>query len=519
MTQAINTLSLFEEQRKNRKRTGLFLLIGITWIGSLGFWGTFAQLFLLTLIPAAFTDYQYHPWHSQMFRWSIWGAIAALLLWIAISSILFFQSGRAFPRIVGARRAAHEDAMRLRRLLNSVALAAGNPDHNLRLFVWETSGVNAFAAGRSLKSGSIVVTRELLRHLADDELKTVLAHEFSHLKNRDSIYLAQASALVTMLVAVGAYGTALTLVVVAATTAVVYLLGAIAVGAFAEIDDLREFLFAVIVACCIFVLMVRVILTGVIVAILCAVAFGLVVAVVGLGLSCSASAVSHSREYLADACAAQWTRQPDRLASALEKVHKATGNLQLRHLFLQPLFFAKSSIQDNRKKIIAWLHQLLKTHPPIRHRIAVLRQMHGTIAVAQGLVKSQDRCVWKESTKDWVVPLASSLALGLISMYGAYELSLVDFRPPPAAPAESEEVPAIVGIVNQPVVRLRNGPSVQTRILARVSKGTVVEILDEADGQGREMGWYRVRVNGQTGWIARRLVDSSRSSERTREPE
>lgn len=66
------------------------------------------------------------------------------------------------------------------------------------------------------------------------------------------------------------------------------------------------------------------------------------------------------------------------------------------------------------------------------------------------------------------------------------------------------------GVISEPVVHLRRGPSVDTKILARLREGTAVTVLGEKKGWGEVKGWYRVRVRsvetGRGGWVAQHLV-------------
>ena len=213
-----------------------------------------------------------------------------------------------------------------RRYLNVVqemALASGLPVP-LCFVIDGDETINAFAAGNAPQDAAIGVTRGALRHLTRDELQGVIAHEFSHIGNGD------------MRLNLRIIGTVAGLTALAQLGYVLIRLG-LNSGSGRKNNGLP---FAVA---------------------------GLVVVLVGLGgvffAKVIQASVSRQREYLADASAVQFTRNPLGLASALKKIAGFTGARRATseaELESQHLFFASSG---------GFLEVLFSTHPPINERI------------------------------------------------------------------------------------------------------------------------------------------------------
>lgn len=213
-----------------------------------------------------------------------------------------------------------------RRYLNVVqemALASGLPVP-LCFVIDGDETINAFAAGNTPQDAAVGVTRGALRNLTRDELQGVIAHEFSHIGNGDMKINLRIIGTVAGLTALAQLG---------------YIL--IRVGLNSGSSRKNN-------------------------ALPLAVA-GLVVVLVGLGGVFFArliqASVSRQREYLADASAVQFTRNPLGLASALRKVAGLSGarrEASSAELEAQHMFFAGSA---------GFLESLFSSHPPIAERI------------------------------------------------------------------------------------------------------------------------------------------------------
>ena len=234
--------------------------------------------------------------------------------------------GAIAERLGGRLIGANTTDLAERRYLNVVqemALAAGLPVP-LCYVINGDNTINAFAAGNDPQDAAIGITHGALVNLTRDELQGVIAHEFSHIGNGDmklSIRIIGAVAGLTALAQLG------------------YIL--IRVG-FNSSSDRKNSAWPLALA-------------------------GLVVVLVGLGgvffAKVIQASVSRQREYLADASAVQFTRNPLGLASALKKIAGFTGAKRAgssADLESQHLFFASSG---------GFLELLFSTHPPINERL------------------------------------------------------------------------------------------------------------------------------------------------------
>ncbi|MBN1682933.1 M48 family metallopeptidase [Candidatus Bathyarchaeota archaeon] len=229
---------------------------------------------------------------------------------------------------VGARPADAPEYTYLRDSVEGLSIAAGIPPP--KTYVIDSADLNAFATGNEPDNASIAVTTGLMKNLNRQELEGVIAHEMSHIKNRDIQFM----------------------------TLVAVLVGLASILSHIILRNLRwsgsrrgrrgkdrgsgiE----------IFVLLI-----GVILAIIAPIVTRLV-----------QLAVSRRREYLADASGAELTRYPEGLASALEKIMKLnTGKMDIDEA-VSHLFFADPTHIP--------LDNLYATHPPIQDRIKRLREM------------------------------------------------------------------------------------------------------------------------------------------------
>ena len=213
-----------------------------------------------------------------------------------------------------------------RRYLNVVqemALASGLPVP-LCYVIDSDETINAFAAGNSPQDAAVGVTRGALRNLTRDELQGVIAHEFSHIGNGDMKLNLRIIGTVAGLTALAQLG---------------YIIVRIGLNSG---SSRKNNLWPLAIA-------------------------GLVVVLVGLGGVFFArviqASVSRQREYLADASAVQFTRNPLGLASALRKVAGLSGaqrEASAAELEAQHMFFSGSA---------GFLESLFSSHPPIDERI------------------------------------------------------------------------------------------------------------------------------------------------------
>lgn len=211
-------------------------------------------------------------------------------------------------------------------VVTEIALASGLPMP--QLYIIPDPAPNALSAGRDPRHAILAVTQGLLNVLNREETQGVVAHEMGHIGNRDTLTMTLVGVL---------FGGAVMLADWARR--------ALYFG-----EDRRRgnpLLFLLVVV---------------------------LVAVTPVLSRILAMAVSRQREYLADASAAQFTRNPLGLASALEKIGAAASPLRgatrgTAHLFISNPWPRRV---DERRSTLA---DLLSTHPPLAQRIAILRSM------------------------------------------------------------------------------------------------------------------------------------------------
>lgn len=253
-----------------------------------------------------------------------------LIFWVAfgfsilMSLVSYWFSGKVVLKMTGAEPVKREENPELHRLVENLSITAGLPEPKICLI--EDSAPNAFATGRDPQHAVLVVTRGLLRKLDRNELEGVLAHELSHVKNRDTLI----ATIVVILVG---------LIIRATDLGLRFGFGG---GERRKRSGLGLFLSLVLLLLApVFAQLLRL-------------------------------AVSRKREFVADADAGLLTRYPEGLAGALEKIDRDKDTLKnpsnaTAHLFIENPF------KDKRKK--SFLVKLFSTHPPIEERVKALRSM------------------------------------------------------------------------------------------------------------------------------------------------
>jgi heat shock protein HtpX len=243
----------------------------------------------------------------------------ALVFTALINIISFWYSDSIVLRIYGAQPT---DDAGLNEMAKKLAIEAGIPKP--RMYLMHSEAPNAFATGRDPSHGAVAVTQGLMK-LSKGEMEAVIAHEMSHIKNRDTLVQAVAATIagaISYLATIGYY------------------------SLFYSDDDSRG--------------------SGAIIgAILIAIFAPLAATLVRL-------AISRRREYAADHEAALLTKHPGNLASALAKISEMGSEKSIRgpaatsHLWIVNPFGGD------------WFSNLFSTHPPIARRIEKLQRMAGT---------------------------------------------------------------------------------------------------------------------------------------------
>jgi heat shock protein HtpX len=255
----------------------------------------------------------------------------ALFLWLVLWLVAVFQGDSIMLAVAGAEKIEKADAPQLFNVVEEMVIASGlgkMPD----IYVIPDDRPNAFAAGRKPETRVVCVTSGLLRLLNRDELQGVIAHEIGHHKNGDP------ALMILMGVMLGA------IVLIAE----IFLRGNLWGGRRRSSKESSgaEVLIAVL-----------------------ALALAILAPVLAQMLY---FACSRRREYLADASAARFTRYPEGLASALEKISvQYEGGIRANKV-LAPMYIV------NPMQALAAVG-LFSTHPPTQDRVKILRGMGGGV--------------------------------------------------------------------------------------------------------------------------------------------
>ncbi len=263
----------------------------------------------------------------------MYGDPSILLIAVIFSTVMSVVSYWYSDKIVLAMSHAHpvsrESARELYNVVENLCITAGLPLP--RIYLIDEPAPNAFATGRNPEHAVVAVTRGLLERLNKTELEGVIAHELSHIGNRDMLL-----------------GTVIVILVGFISILGDMFLRSMFWGGARRRDD-RESSGGVFL------------LLGIVLSILAPIAATLM-----------QLAISRKREFLADASGAILTRYPEGLASALLKIHADTTPLRVAQNTTAHLWFDDPLTKGRQK---SWFHGLFMTHPPIEERVAALRAL------------------------------------------------------------------------------------------------------------------------------------------------
>jgi heat shock protein HtpX len=252
------------------------------------------------------------------------GLVAVIAGGLALAQL--FGSDKLALAAMGARTVTPQQAPQLHAMVERLCVQADLPKP--RIAVVNTRMPNAFALGRSPKSATVCATTGIMELLSPAELEGVMAHELTHVANRDVLVMTLAGFFATIAAYIVQFG---------------FFFGG---GGMSDDDDNPSFLVLLLVS--------------------------LVVYVVSFLLM---QALSRYREFAADRGAALITGRPSALASALTKISSGMHRIPERDLRAAGELQAFFIFPVSRKSLAG----LFATHPPMEKRIAALQRLEAQL--------------------------------------------------------------------------------------------------------------------------------------------
>ena len=280
----------------------------------------FLIIVLLAALGGAITGY-------YAFDYWIHGTVGAALLGLIVAIVGWTSGSKIVLKLSNARTATPLELQTVNNVSEEMAIAAGIPKPEV--YVIDDPTPNAFATGRKPEEGIVCVTTGLLEVLNREELQGVVAHEIGHIRNNDIKFMTTLAIVVGIIPLISHF-----------------FLRSLWFGGGRRRGEGG----------------------GNVVMIVIALALAILAPIMAKLLEL---AVSRKREYMADASAAQFTRNPDALASALEKLSKSTTKLEAASRATEHMFIV------NPFKPLQKANSLFSTHPPTAKRIAALRGLSG----------------------------------------------------------------------------------------------------------------------------------------------
>lgn len=255
--------------------------------------------------------------------------IGGVIVWFLIA---FWGHSAMIDLATGSHTLERKDNMRVYNLTENLCMSVGMKMPKLRII--ESSALNAFASGLNEKNYAVTLTRGIIDTLDDKELEGVIAHELTHIRNKD------VRLLVISIIFVGIFA-----VIVDVLFRSILYRGLL--GGNRKKDDKGGGAAVLVI---------------------------LVVAVVAYFLSILFKfGLSRKREYLADSGAVEMTKDPLALASALRKI---SGNSEVKNVKSEEVkqMFIDNQPSETSAGLLGGLGNLFSTHPPIDKRIRILEQ-------------------------------------------------------------------------------------------------------------------------------------------------
>lgn len=329
MTVARTTMDFFESQDMARRKTvilTIYMVLAVIFL----IIGVYAAVIIAVL---AFEKSVIGLWHPDIFVLVAVGVIIIVLLGSAFKTASLSKGGRSVAEMLGGvpvdPNTTNPDERRLLNVVEEMAIASGIPVPSVYLLSNE-QGINAFAAGLAPGDAVVAVTQGCMKTLTRDELQGVVAHEFSHILNGDMRLNIRLIGVIAGILVIAVIGR----VVVRSISSSGRSRSSGKKGGGVAVLMLAGFILMIVGYIGVF--------------------FGKLIK----------AAVSRQREFLADASAIQFTRNPPGIAGALVKIalHRTGSRIHDVHADEASHLFFGNGLGKS-------FMNLLGTHPPIGERI------------------------------------------------------------------------------------------------------------------------------------------------------
>lgn len=267
------------------------------------------------------------------------GLFAAAFIWFILSLVSYFSGSKILLAISNSKEVTSDVHPKLFNVVEEMKIAANLPAMP-KVYIINEQAPNAFATGKDPSNCAVAVTAGLLNRLNRDELQGVIAHEMSHIMNRDVAFMSFAGIMLGSIVLISE----------------VFLRGMwLSGGGSSKRYSSNSGSGGG---------------QGQIIIVVISIAFAILAPILARLLY---FAISRKREYLADACGVRLSRYPEGLASALEKISTNAVKLNSANKVTAGMYIVNPLKLNGQK-----LSDLTSTHPPISERVKILRGMtHG----------------------------------------------------------------------------------------------------------------------------------------------
>ena len=334
----------------------------------------FISMGLVLLLLGYIVGSAYYPDGGGTF-----GVVIALLIWGILSLVSYTNGSKILLAVSGAKEVTKDVHPQLFNIVEEMKIASNFP-HMPKVYIINSAAPNAFATGVKPEKTAIAVTAGLLARLNRDELQGVVAHEMSHIVNRDVLFMTIAGMMLG------------TIVLISQLFLRSFWIGGGRYSSKSSKSGGGQAQLVIMIV---------------------AIAFAILGPIMAQLLY---FAISRKREYLADASAVRFTRYPEGLASALEKISNSTQELKSANKVTAPMYIANPLKKKGRK-----LSDLTSTHPPISERVKILRGIgHGA-----NFIDYQNAFNTVKGSKQNIIPQTALTDSSPIKLRGAGAIPLV----------------------------------------------------------------------------------------------